>query len=127
MSKLHLSGNIDLPQNKFLVGLSRIEFLEDDVTIIYSPALDLSGYGKSIKEAKDSFTEALHEFLRYTSNKDTLSKVLTSLGWSVKGSKKSPKFSPPKDSELVSTNSLYSDIINNRSYKVSREDVELAY
>ena len=69
----------------------------------------------------------MHEFFRYTHNKNTLDKVLTSLGWKLKGSKKKPKFDPPKDSELVTLNPMYNEIVNNKSYKVSREDVEFAY
>lgn len=129
MSNLHLNltANLGFDNGKYHVGLSLVEFEEDNVTIIYSPALDLSGYGYSQSEAKQSFSEALHEFFRYTNNKKTLDKVLKELGWSIKGSKKKPKFDPPKDSDLVSTNPLYNDIVNNKSYKVSREDVEFTY
>jgi len=123
MSKLHLRAEL----GKYHVGLSLIEFEEDNVTIIYSPALDLSGYGYSQEEAKASFYEALHEFFRYTSNKRTLDKVLKGLGWAVRGSKKKPKFNPPTDSDLVSSNPLYNEIVNNKSYRVSRENVEFAY
>ena len=127
MSNLHLTANLDRGQEKYHVGLSLVEFEEDDVTIIYSPALDLSGYGYNQSEAKQSFTEALKEFFRYTANKGTLDKVLQELGWGVKGSKKKPKFNPPKDSDLVSINPLYNEIVNNKSYKVSRENIEFAF
>ena len=127
MSNLHLRADLGFGNGKYHVGLSLVEFEEDNVTIIYSPALDLSGYGYNHSEAKNSFSEALHEFFRYNHNKNTLDKVLTSLGWKLKGSKKKPKFDPPKDSELVTLNPMYNEIVNNKSYKVSREDVEFAY
>ena len=127
MSSLHLTADLGFKNEKYHVGLSLVEFEEDNVTIIYSPALDLSGYGYTQSEAKQSFEEALHEFFRYTNNKKTLDKVLKELGWDIKGSKKKPKFNPPKDSDLVSINPLYNEIVNNKSYKVSREDVEFAY
>jgi len=127
MDKLHLTAELGFGNGKYNVGLSLVEFEEDNVTIIYAPALDLSGYGYSQPEAKQSFFEALHEFFRYTNNKKTLDKVLKDLGWSVKGSKKKPKFNPPKDSDLVSLNPLYNEIVNSKNYKVSREDVEFAY
>jgi hypothetical protein len=126
MSKLHLTADLGFGNGKYHVGLSLVEFEEDNVTIIYSPALDLSGYGYSQPEAKQSFSEALHEFFRYT-NKKTLDKVLKDLGWAIRGSKKKPKFNPPKDSDLVSLNPLYNEIVNSKSYKVSREEVEFAY
>ncbi len=127
MSTLQLKANMDFVNGKYLVGLSLVEFQEDNVTIIYSPALDLSGYGYDHSEAKNSFIEALHEFFQYTSNKNTLDTVLKKLGWNIKGSKKKPKFNPPKDSELVALNPMYSEIVNNKNYKVSRESVEFAY
>ncbi len=127
MGKLHLTADLGFGNGKYHVGLSLVEFEEDNVTIIYSPALDLSGYGYSQPEAKQSFSEALQEFFRYTSNKKTLDKILKDLGWAIKGSKKKPKFNPPKDSDLVSLNPLYNEIVNSKSYKVSREDVEFAY
>lgn len=47
------------------MDLSLIPFNEGDVIIIYSPALDLSGYGYNEKEAKESFEITLEEFLNY--------------------------------------------------------------
>lgn len=51
------------------------------MTIIYSPALDLSGYGNTINEAKESFKIALEEFIRYTLNENTFNDVMKKLGW----------------------------------------------
>jgi GTP-binding protein EngB required for normal cell division len=127
MSKLHLTADLGFNEGKYHVGLSLIEFEEENVIIIYSPALDLSGYGYSQEEAKSSFSEALKEFFRYTSNKNSLKLVLENLGWLINGSKKKPRFNPPKDSELVVNNPVYNDIVNNKSYKVSREEVEFAF
>ena len=127
MSNLHLKADLGFDNDKYHVGLSLVEFQEDNVTIIYSPALDLSGYGYNHSEAKNSFSEALHEFFRYTNNKNTLYEVLKNLGWNIKGSKKKPKFDPPKDSELVVSNPMYNEIVNSKNYKVSREDIEFAY
>ena len=127
MPNLHISADMGFKNGKYHVGLSLVEFKEDNVTIIYSPALDLSGYGYSKAEAKNSFSEALHEFFRYTNNKKTLDKVLKKLGWTIRGSKKRPKFNPPKDSDLVTSNKMYSEIVNKKNYKVSRENVEFAY
>jgi hypothetical protein len=126
MAKLHINGNVGTNHMKYHFGLSLIEFMEENITIVYSPALDLSGYGTNEIEAKNSFTIALDEFFKYTSNKKTIDKVLIGLGWSKKGSKANPKFNPPKDSDLISSNSLYNDIVNTKSYKVSREEVEFS-
>lgn len=126
MSALRFRGDIGLRDGMFHVGLSLIEFKEDDVTIIYSPALNLSGYGYSSDEAKNSFNIALHEFFRYTNNKKTFNEVMKELGWSIKGGKKHPKIEPPLNSDLIANNPLYNEIINSKNYKVYNEDVEFA-
>jgi hypothetical protein len=85
MDKLQLTADLGFAHGKYLFGLALVEFEEGNVTIVYSPALDLSGYGYSPEEAKQSFSEALQEFFRYTNNKNTLDKVLKDLGWAIKG------------------------------------------
>jgi hypothetical protein len=127
MPTLQFDGKIGFPGGLYRVGLSLIEFKEDDVTIIYSPALNLSGYGYSPDEAKNSFNIALHEFFRYTNNKKTFDKVLKELGWSVKGGKKTPKIEAPLNSDLIAKNPLYNEIINSKNYRVYNEDVEFAF
>lgn len=127
MSTLHFNGQIGFPGCVFQVGLSLIEFIENDVTIVYSPALNLSGYGYNSDEAKNSFNIALHEFFQYTNNKKTFDKVLIELGWTIKGSKKKPKMEAPLNSDLIAKNPLYNDIINSKNYKVYKEDVEFVF
>jgi len=64
---------------------------ENDVHFIYSPHLDLTGYGKNLTEAKKSFEIVFDDFIDYTLKKKTLGQVLTKLGWELKGSLKKPK------------------------------------
>ena len=127
MSTLQFNGQIGFPGYVFQVGLSLIEFNENDVTIVYSPALNISGYGYNSDEAKNSFNIALHEFFQYTNNKKTFDKVLIELGWTIKGSKKKPKMEAPLNSDLIAKNPLYNDIINSKNYKVYKEDVEFVF
>lgn len=88
MAKLNIKAKVNVPNGNVETGLSLVSFIEDGVTIIYSPALDLSGSGYDLNEAKASFWEALTEFFRYTVNKKTLLPELKRLGWSVKGGKR---------------------------------------
>jgi hypothetical protein len=127
MNNLRFQGALGLNDSKYHISLLLVEFAEDNVTIIYSPALDLSGYGNSEDEAKESFNIALHEFLRYTSNKNTFNDVLIELGWEIKGSKKNPKFKPPLNSDLAQNNPLYNGIINGKNHKVFSQDIEFAF
>src|SRR5690606_12685103 len=68
---------------------------EDFIFYVYAPALDLTGYGLSREEARQSFETVLEEFLVYTHNKKTIFKELENLGWAVNKKKKrviSPDF-----------------------------------
>jgi hypothetical protein len=127
MSTLHFNGQIGFPGCIFQVGLSLIEFNEYDVTIIYSPALNISGYGYNPDEDKNSFNIALHEFFQYTNNKKTFDKILKELGWTFKGGKKKSKIEAPLNSDLIDKNPLYNKIINSKNYKVYKEDVEFVF
>ena len=49
---------------------------ENKVNFIYSPHLDLTGYGNSIKDARDSFKIVLEDFIDYTLKKKYLVKCL---------------------------------------------------
>ncbi|HON53773.1 MAG TPA: hypothetical protein PLS12_11235, partial [Bacteroidales bacterium] len=67
--KLH--AQYKMSNKKYMVTLSLIKFKEDKAAIIYSPALDLSGYGNTFEDAKKSFSTTLQEFIKYTHNKRT--------------------------------------------------------
>lgn len=49
--------------------------------IAYTPALDLSTYGKSYEEARVRFGEVLQIFFEEILEKHTVDKVLSDLGW----------------------------------------------
>ncbi len=65
---------------------------EDDYIVATCPALKISSYGKSEKEAKKNFNEAMNIFFEETNRKGTLEKVLVKYGWTI--SKKS--YEPPQ-------------------------------
>lgn len=74
--------------------LSLIQFKEKKNIIVYSPGLEITGYGLTESEARSSFEITLQEFLRYTIKKNTLRKELERLGWTFKGKKiLQPEFS----------------------------------
>lgn len=126
MADLHFKADINASSTNYIVGLSLVEFEEDGVTIIYSPALDLSGYGMDSQEAKESFDEAFKEFFRYTQTKKTFDKVLKELGWKLKGQKHNKRYSPPKNSDLIIKNELFNTIVNKGAYKVRTEPIQFA-
>jgi hypothetical protein len=97
--------------------VSLFQFEEDGNTIIYSPAFDLSGYGKNVKEAKQSFAVTIEEFLFYTLKKNTLAKELKRLGWNIKiNDVKKRKFKTPDLAELITRNDYLAEILNEKQF-----------
>ena len=54
---------------------------EGETAIVYSPALDLSGYGHNLDDAQNDFHKAVTIFLDECNNNGTLEEAFTSLGW----------------------------------------------
>ena len=71
------------------MSLSLISYKDDEAYYWYCPALELTGYGDDEKQAQESFKIVLEEYIRYTTENQTLIADLKSLGWKVtqKGNK----------------------------------------
>jgi hypothetical protein len=122
---LKVDASIKDGSNEVKTTLSLFEFKEDKAFIIYSPALDLSGYGYTKKEAMDSFSETLQEFFRYTINKNSIVNELKRLGWQIKGGAKHPKFKAPDISTMMVGNSELKDIVEHKEFKKINKEVQL--
>ncbi len=106
-------------RNWINVKLSLIEFEEEGLHFVYSPALDLTGYGKTEVEAKESYSQAMEEFLTYTSPKKTAFEVLKHLGWVIK----KKKVSAPSLSELLQSRSYLEEIFTEKQFRKTDETV----
>lgn len=113
--KENIKGTFKNQKNEVDVNLSLISFEEDGSFIIYCPALDVSGYGYTEEEARESFTTSLASFFQYTMNKKTFVQELTRLGWRVKNLHKI--MSPPEMTHLLSENENFSRIFNNHPFR----------
>lgn len=117
MAKIKLEASFNsIRGNGFKVRLSLLSFKEADLNVIYSPTLDLFGYGHTDKEAKKSFEITLEEFLSYTLNKGTLEKELKILGWKITGGKKNKRIVAPDLEKLLRDNEQFNNIFNNKEY-----------
>jgi hypothetical protein len=116
MKQLQYKGKFDAKEASVDFQLPVISFIEDNTSIIYCPALDLSGYGNDEFEARTSLDTALEEYLTYTMNKKTLWSDLKKLGWMVKKNKQKAAIPPPM-SELLEKNQEFSRIFNNLPFK----------
>lgn len=114
------SGNV-------LVRLLLFHFEDENkVHFIYSPHMDLTGYGNDIVEAKKSFEIVFEDFVDYTLKKKTLGKVLSDLGWDLKGSTKRPKkVLAPSITSVIKENEYVSEIFDKYSVNTYHQEVGL--
>jgi hypothetical protein len=126
MANYLFSADINNTTTTVRVNLFLIHFQdENNVHFIFSPHLDLTGYGYNLRDAKKSFNIALEDFITYTVNKKTLSKVLSNLGWKIKGSnRKLVKVLAPSITSVISNNRHVSEIFDKHIAKTFHQEVE---
>jgi hypothetical protein len=109
------------------VRIAIFSFKEKSNYIVYTPHLEVSGYGKTEDEAMNSFNIALREFLDYITNKKTLHAVLTQLGWVLKkGTQKHPKkISAPEWTDLLKSNQDLTKILSSQDFTKKDRDVAI--
>ena len=108
------------------VTVDLVQFKDTGNYVVYAPALEVYGYGKTVQEAKDSFVTCLEEFVDYTIAKGTMTSELKRLGWKIKGRKKDRTFKIPNFSDLLTKNERLIDIMNERSIRTYKADIPLA-
>ncbi len=59
-------------------------FTEGNAHIAYCPALDLSGYGYTETEAKESFAQTIKMYIGHCLAKNTLKEDLRQHGWNIR-------------------------------------------
>ena len=111
----------------FKIMLLLIHFEDENkVHFVYSPHLDLTGYGKDFNEAKKSFEIVLEDFIDYTLEKKTLAKVLSGLGWDLNGSvKKLQKIDSPGIASIIKDNKYVSEIFDKYPVNTFHQEVGL--
>lgn len=123
----HMNVNFKSAEAKVKANIVLISFKEQHHYIIYSPHLEVTGYGESEDEAMKSFNHCLGVFLDYTVNKKTLHKELISLGWQLKkGSIKKPlKVSAPLMTDLLKHNSVLEELLNKQDIRTIQKEVAI--
>ena len=126
MAQYIFEGKYQNQSTSVKVKLLLIHF-EDEKKIhfIYSPHLDLTGYGNNFEEARKSFEIVFEDFVDYTLKKKTLGTVLSGLGWELKGPFKKPKrVIAPSITSVIKNNKYVSEIFD--KYPVSTFHQEVA-
>lgn len=115
MENLNFTGKFAGKTGRVDVNVGVFQFNEDGTTIVYSPAFDLSGYGKDPQEARKSFEIAIEEFFTYTIHKNTLVSELKRLGWNVR-SMKQKKIAAPSLAKQITQNDYLAEILNEKQF-----------
>ncbi len=125
--KLKFTGKFSNKKGSIVdVTVNLVQFKDTGSHVVYAPALEVYGYGRSVQEAKDSFVTCLEEFVDYTISKGTVTSELRRLGWKIKGRKNNRTFKVPDFSELLTKNERLIDIMNNREVRTYKADVPMA-
>ena len=120
--KLGHSSHYRVGQKWINVKLSLIQFEEGGLHFVYSPALDLTGYGKTEVEARESYNIAMEEFVKYTSNKETALQELERLGWIIS---KKKKVTAPSLSSLLQSRNYLEEIFTEKNFRKTDETVAI--
>ncbi len=127
MAQYIFKGRYKNKSGNIIVMLLLFHFKDENkIHFIYSPHLDLTGYGNNIKEAKKSFEIVFEDFIDYTLKKRTLGKVLSNLGWKLKGSTKKPgKVIAPSITSVIKDNEYISEIFDKYPVNTYHQEVGL--
>ncbi len=109
-----MTNKIMKSEDKVVVNVDVYITKEDKYYVAYSPALEISGYGTTIKKAKESFEIEVKIFVDETYKRGTLEKYLLKNGWILQQIPTARYEAPRKrtNKELKSLkNSPYFDII----------------
>jgi hypothetical protein len=123
----HINVNFKNAEGNVKANIVLFSFTEADNFIVYSPHLEVTGYGKSEDEAMNSFNHCLGVFLDYTVNKKTLHKELATLGWVlVKGTSKKPrKINAPTVTDLLKNNASLEQLLNKQNIRTLQKEVSI--
>jgi hypothetical protein len=125
MSGYIFEGKYKNKETQIRVKLLLIHFIdENEVHFIYSPHLDLTGYGYNFNEARNSFEIVFHDFIEHTIEKKSLDKVLSGLGWSIKQNQHNfKKIMAPSITSVIGKNKHVSDIFDNYAVNTFHEEI----
>jgi len=122
------SSSIEVKRSGIKVRILLFHFIDEQgISFVYSPHLDITGYGYSLADAKESFEIVFDDFLDYTTKKATLGSLLQKLGWNqVKGTVKKPlKALAPSITTVIADNKYIADLFDKYPLQTFYQEVEM--
>lgn len=98
-------------------------FEQSGCKILFSPTVEIYGYGQNLTEAKASFKNNLEEFINYTINKGTFAEELKRMGWQFKKRKK--QYIVPSFSKMLKNNQKLIDILDHNKASIDQQTFAL--
>lgn len=117
-----MSDYIKIIGNTLETGISIFRFEEDGSKIVYSPALNIIGYGKTYDEAVSDFEFCLGEFFHSTLTNGSFEKELSRLGWKCQ----EEQMTAPTMLELLPTDDIFREMFNNLNYRKQNLSVSIS-
>lgn len=122
MKRGTIKGQTKTSRGLVKAKLQLMSFIEDGVFIAYIPALDISGYGKTEKDAHGSLSESLNNYFQYAVNKNTLVEDLKLHGWTIK---KRKAYVAPEITDLINKNEYLHDVFNTKDFSFKRIEIDI--
>lgn len=95
------NGDLHRSHERIRLKLTVLCFQESEMYVMYSPELEVTGYGETVKEAGDSLALSIRLFFDHYSSNEAIVIQLKKLGWIAdSASKNSAKLLPPPASKL---------------------------
>lgn len=104
------NNHIRITEKGIEASLEVYIFTNDGCKIAYSPALDIFGYGKNEKEAKESFSVVIKDFFDSSIRRKTLDDYLLSKHWTRK--KEESLFISPQVIAMAKNNDKFRNILS---------------
>lgn len=124
MSKKLFTARFSRGRDRIEIGVPLLCWEEDSIHFIYAPSLDITGYGNSESEAKQSFEHMVEEFVNYTHNKNTFWAELERLGWTTNRKKK--RMTAPNEEQMLEDNETYQHLQTMPNVRRHLENIAIA-
>ncbi|WP_300744497.1 hypothetical protein [uncultured Rikenella sp.] len=116
------AGTMNVQGRKIKVKLSVIKFEDGGCTVLYCPAVEVYGYGKTDAEARSSLSVCMEEFFTYTLQNNTLAEELDRLGWKQNEER---EIVPPSFSSLLRKSKILNGILNTRNFSKTDRNFDI--
>lgn len=111
-------ARISTNQGFIQIEVPVIFFEEEGIFFANVPSLDITGYGKTEKEASDSLDVMVDEFISYSTKNNTLDAALKELGWK-------KKTELPLLTDQIKHDDHLKNIINNHNIRTDKKHISL--